>query len=67
MAAFGWAIEHVAVDTASERLDEAVQTGADVLITACPLCIENFSDAKQEYSIPLELIDIAELVARSIA
>ena len=56
-----------ALETARERLDKAVQTGADVLITACPLCIENFSDAKQEYSIPLELIDIAELVARSIA
>jgi heterodisulfide reductase subunit D len=56
-----------AVDTARERLDEAVQTGADLLITACPQCIENFSDAKQEYAVPLELIDIAELVARSIA
>jgi hypothetical protein len=44
-----------------------VQTGADVLRTAFPLCIENFSDAKQHYSIPLELIDIAELVAQSSA
>jgi hypothetical protein len=33
----------------------------------CPLRIKNFSDAKQEYAVPLELIDSVELVARSIA
>ncbi len=37
-----------------------------MLIVSCPLHIENFSDAKQKHSVPLELIDIAELVARSI-
>jgi hypothetical protein len=31
------------------------------------LGIENCSDAKQEYAVPLELIDIVELVARPIS
>ena len=52
--------------TAHERLDEAVQTGAGLLVTSCPLCIENFSDAKQKYALPVELIYLAELVALSI-
>jgi heterodisulfide reductase subunit D len=31
--------------TARERMKEAASTGADVIMTSCPFCITNFSDA----------------------
>lgn len=37
-----------AISTAVERLVEAESSGADVLVTTCPLCIENFCDAKDK-------------------
>lgn len=52
--------------TAKERIDEAVATGADLLVTACPWCERNFKDALKEYGGKIEVADIAELVAKAI-
>jgi len=35
----------MAMATAKERMKEAASTGADVIMTSCPFCITNFSDA----------------------
>ncbi|MFX1416649.1 MAG: (Fe-S)-binding protein [Promethearchaeota archaeon] len=35
----------MAMSTAKERMKEAASTGADVIMTSCPFCITNFSDA----------------------
>jgi Fe-S oxidoreductase len=35
------------VAVGKERLEEVVSSEAEVLVTACPLCIENFTEAKQ--------------------
>ncbi|NHI82731.1 MAG: (Fe-S)-binding protein [Candidatus Thorarchaeota archaeon] len=35
----------MALETAKERVKEAAATGAEVLMTSCPFCITNFSDA----------------------
>jgi len=51
---------------ALERIDEAKSTGADVLVTACPWCKRNFTDALKENNSTLKLYDIAELVEQAL-
>lgn len=49
------------------RVQEAAATSADILATACPFCISCFEDSiKAEGIQGLEILDIAELAARSI-
>lgn len=47
--------------TASERVSEALSTGAKVLVTACPWCKSNFDTAGG-----IEVTDILDLVARAL-
>lgn len=54
-----------AVDIACLRQDEAAETGADALVTSCPFCEMNLSDALAR-SGGLPVIDLVELVAQSL-
>jgi len=49
------------------RIEQAKQTGADVLVTACPYCITNFEESRLnlEYENVLEIKDITEIVNES--
>ncbi|MBL6963029.1 MAG: (Fe-S)-binding protein [Bacteroidetes bacterium] len=51
------------------RLQQAVETGADVMATACPYCIANFEDSllnsKDDESI--EIKDITEIIQEAIS
>jgi len=53
------------------RLDEAVATGADTLATACPKCVIHLRCAQADLPAGprknLRLVDVAELLAHSIA
>ena len=51
--------------TAIERLEEAVSTGAQALVTACPWCERNFRDALSESGLDLEIYDLTELVMKA--
>jgi Fe-S oxidoreductase len=51
---------------ASERLDEAKSTGAEAMVTACPWCKRNFSDALKENNGRLKIHDIVELVEQAL-
>ena len=46
------------------RLDQAVEVGAEVLVTSCPYCITNFEDSRlnREDSDAIEIMDIAEVL-----
>ena len=46
------------------RLDQAKQTGAEVLVTSCPYCISNFEDSRLslEDGDPLVIKDITEVI-----
>ena len=50
------------------RLDEAIEVGADMLVTACPYCLAMFetSRASDGRWAGLEILDIGELVLRSL-
>jgi heterodisulfide reductase subunit D len=54
-----------AVDVASERQREAVETGSEGLVTCCPFCEMNLSDALARDG-GLPVIDLVELVLESI-
>jgi Fe-S oxidoreductase len=52
--------------TALERIDEAEQTGADAIATACPWCIRNFNEAIAKKGSRLKVFDIIELLEKAL-
>ncbi|MGC2779390.1 MAG: hypothetical protein WA418_27515, partial [Bradyrhizobium sp.] len=44
------------------RLKQAADVGAEVLVTACPYCITNFTDSNLSADGALEIKDITEIV-----
>lgn len=50
---------------AGERLEEAVSTGAEALITACPWCKTNFTDSQGDGN-KMDVIDILDLVRKAL-
>lgn len=51
-----------------ERLKQAVATGADTLVTACPYCLSNFKDSGLNQGLPdnFSIMDISELIAQAL-
>ncbi|NHJ20482.1 MAG: (Fe-S)-binding protein [Candidatus Lokiarchaeota archaeon] len=60
----------LALDISTERIKEAIDTGAQILTTSCPFCIGNFSDAYKEMEPKdqekINIIDIIDLIAGKI-
>jgi Fe-S oxidoreductase len=52
--------------TAQDRIDEAVSTGAEAIVTACPWCEKTFNEAIKESGSSLKVYDIIELVEKAI-
>jgi Fe-S oxidoreductase len=52
--------------TARERLKEAMDTGAEAIVTACPWCKRTFEDALQESGDGFKVYDIIELIDQAI-
>jgi Fe-S oxidoreductase len=57
------AFPEMAVKTASLRVEEAIHTGAEVLVSACPFCKHNLLDGAKEIGNAVKVIDIVELFA----
>jgi len=51
-----------ALEIAQMRVQEAIETGAEGLVSACPFCWINFHDAIEAYKPKIELYDVAEIV-----
>ncbi len=56
-----------AVEIASERIKEAEETGAEILISSCPFCKRNLMDAIKATGSKLKFMDITELVSSRLA
>jgi Fe-S oxidoreductase len=52
--------------TAHERINEAEQTGAVAIVTACPWCIQNFNETIVQKGSTLKVYDVVELLEKSI-
>ena len=51
-----------AASTATERLDEALSTSAEALVTSCPWCERLFKDTVNENNTKIEIFDLMDLV-----
>jgi Fe-S oxidoreductase len=52
--------------TAQKRIEEAVSTGAEALVTACPWCEKTFNEVIKASGSSLKVYDIVELVEKAI-
>ena len=52
--------------TAKERIEEAISTGAEAIVTTCPWCEKMFAEAVQASGGRLKIYDIVELVEQAI-
>ena len=49
------------------RIEQAVQTGAELLATACPFCVTCLEDSlKSRPSNHMQVLDIAEIAAQAL-
>jgi Fe-S oxidoreductase len=48
--------------TALERLREATAVGAEAIVTACPWCERQFLDTIKENGLPLQVLDLVEVM-----
>jgi Fe-S oxidoreductase len=55
-----------AVWTAQERIKEAVSTGAEAMVTACPWCEKVFDKAIKESGSNMKVYDFVELLEKSL-
>lgn len=60
----------LATDISKDRIREAEETGANVLLTSCPFCVGNLSDTLNEMSLEVQnqihVVDIIDFVASKI-
>ena len=49
-----------------QRADEAKETGAEVVATACPICLQMLDSAMKARNYPIEVRDIAEILEECI-
>ncbi|MBD3354143.1 MAG: disulfide reductase [Candidatus Lokiarchaeota archaeon] len=52
----------LAISTAKKRIHEAEETKAEYLVSTCPFCKRNLSDANKKVGNPLKVIDLVEIV-----
>lgn len=56
----------LANSSAKHRLEEVREVGAEVLVSSCPWCKDNFSQAAKENGDNITVMDIAEVIAASM-
>lgn len=60
----------LAVEISKERITEAIESGADVLLTSCPFCIGNLKDAYNEMNSEskdkIKVVDIIDFIASKL-
>ncbi|MBN1190345.1 MAG: (Fe-S)-binding protein [Dehalococcoidales bacterium] len=52
--------------TATQRINEAMETGAEAIVSACPWCEQNFGDAIKAIDGKMKVLDVAELVQQAL-
>ncbi|MBA7686534.1 putative iron-sulfur-binding oxidoreductase FadF [subsurface metagenome] len=56
----------LALEIAVDRIREAEETGADILTTTCPFCLNNLLDAAKEVNSKIKVMELLELVNQAI-
>ena len=55
-----------ALHTSKKRLEEALETGAEALISTCPFCWNNFNDGIKADNLGIKMYDLTQIVKLSI-
>ena len=50
----------------ASRFQEALATGAEALAVGCPFCMVMLNDARKDANAEIEVLDVAEVVAKSM-
>jgi Fe-S oxidoreductase len=58
--------EHGSMRVNLKRFKEAQDSGAEVLAVGCPFCMVMLTDAKKDAGSEMEVLDVAEIVARQL-
>ncbi|MFX1454967.1 MAG: (Fe-S)-binding protein [Promethearchaeota archaeon] len=56
----------LSLDMAKNRIQEAEETGAEYLVSTCPFCYRNLSDAIEEVNSNLKMVDLVELLLKTL-
>lgn len=56
----------LALNIGMDRIQEAKESNASILTTLCPFCLNNLQAAVQKNTTQLEVIDISDLILRSL-
>lgn len=60
--------EEFSIETAKERIEEAIATGAETLVTSCPWCVNNFNLALEAMGPQaIEVVGISEFVEEALS
>ncbi|MFW9998615.1 MAG: (Fe-S)-binding protein [Candidatus Hodarchaeota archaeon] len=60
------AFPEFALETAKARIEEAEDTGAEIIASACPFCSTNLNDAIVDRGSSLRMFDISELILMAL-
>jgi Fe-S oxidoreductase len=52
--------------TASQRINEARETGAEAIVTACTWCVRSLTDAARAMNDKIKVIDVVELLQQAL-
>jgi len=55
----------ISLEMAKKRVEEACETGADILISACPFCEQSLQEAVTALDKKIEVMDVSELLLRT--
>jgi len=58
--------EEISVKMAQLRVNQALETGAGILVTSCPSCKMNLSEGGKALNTNIDVVDLVEVVARNL-
>jgi Fe-S oxidoreductase len=58
--------QELSLRIAKRKVEEALQSGAETLVTACPSCIRSITMAKNAGKIPLNVLDITQIAWKAM-
>ena len=56
----------LALEIAKSRIQEAEETGAEMIVSICPFCYRNLADAISASGSNLKMLDLMELVDQAL-
>lgn len=57
----------MAVNIAAERIRDAEETGADILVTCCPFCVVNLTQGAKQIGSKIKIMDLSEVLLQVTA